>query len=96
MSGMDRPVDWRWLAPRSAASVSELTEHVGRELGALVREVAPERQRWSAGGGLHFSAAWRSTGSPVVVKLGADANQLYWTREVAAAAPDLVPALYAS
>jgi hypothetical protein len=73
-----------------------LTEHVGRELGALVREVAPERQQWSAGGGLHFSAAWRSTGAPVIVKLGADANQLYWTREVAAAAPDLVPALYAS
>jgi hypothetical protein len=33
---------------------------------------------------------------PVLVKLGVNANQLYWSRMVAKSAPDLMPLLYAS
>jgi hypothetical protein len=39
---------------------------------------------------------WRATGTPVVIKMGVDRNQLYWTRRMGATAPDLVPVLYAS
>jgi hypothetical protein len=53
-------------------------------------------QEWSLGGGLHFAGRWRATGTPVLVKLGLSANELYWTTHIAEAAPDLVPTLFAA
>ncbi len=73
-----------------------LAECVDRALGYLIRALNVEAQEWSASGGAHLSGLWRATETPVLIKLGVNRNQLYWTQQIAAAAPDLVPLLYAS
>ncbi|HZG69120.1 MAG TPA: hypothetical protein VEZ12_20470 [Herpetosiphonaceae bacterium] len=83
------------IAP-SSYGLAAVLESVEQTLDSVVHSIAVESQEWSAGGGLHLAGVWRATEMPVLIKLGVNPNQLYWTQQMAAAAPDLVPLLYAS
>jgi hypothetical protein len=39
---------------------------------------------------------WLADGTPIIAKIGINRNQLYWTEQIAAADPALVPTFYAS
>lgn len=80
----------------SSHTITLVVEHAELTLGPLVRAITVEQQDWSASGGMHLACIWRATETPVLIKLGVNANQLYWTQRMAAVAPDLVPVLYAS
>lgn len=80
-------------SPRALALVQEaLTAHFGTRLHLL----DDEEHSWSTSGALHLAAWWRATETPILVKLGVNHNQLYWMQQVATAAPDLLPQLFAS
>jgi hypothetical protein len=79
--------------PEARAALLRKAEHT---LGAMVRSMAIEEQIWSASGGVHLAGIWHATEAPVLVKLGVNPNQLYWTRQIEGAAPDLIPQLFAS
>lgn len=82
---------------RGLSEVKTLSvEHVERVLGAMIHSITVEEQIWSASGALHLSGVWRATQAPVLIKLGINRNQLYWTQQMADADPGLVPLLYTS
>jgi hypothetical protein len=89
-------VDEKGRIRRSPRALACLLGHVDELLGTMVTGIALDEQEWSASGGVHLSGTWQSMGTPVLIKLGANVNQLYWTRMVAKSAPDLMPLLYAS
>ncbi len=78
---------------KSNAALRDCVEH---ELGAQIASIVIAEQEWRASDGLHMTGTWRATEMPVLIKLGINMNQLYWTQQMAAIAPDLVPLLYAS
>ena len=93
---MESIIDEQGQIVRSSATLVALRDYIERDLGALVEAIACEEQVWRASGGTHMTGTWRATGTPVLIKLGIDMNQFYWTRQMVATAPDLVPTLYAS
>jgi len=93
---MEQLTDEQGQIERSPATLSMLHEYVERHLGSLVDGIAFEEQAWSASGGANTAGTWRATGTPVLIKLGINVNQLYWTQQMAVVAPDLIPVLYAS
>lgn len=93
---MEHIVDERGRIGRSPEALASLLGHVDELLSPMVAGIALDEQDWSAGGGVHLSGTWQATGMPVLVKLGVNVNQLYWTRMVTKSAPGLIPLLYAS
>ena len=93
---MKQIVDEQGQIVRSPATLPALCEYVERHLGPLVDAMTLEEQEWSASGGAHMTGTWRATETPVLIKLGVNMNQLYWTQQMAMTAPDLIPTLYAS
>jgi hypothetical protein len=66
-------------------------ERISSELS----EVRISPQNWSLGGGVHFVAAHKSDGAPVILKVGAYPNEVKWFNEIFIRAPKLCPRLYA-
>lgn len=93
---MERVVDNQGRVTRSPQALSLVQEALAAHLGAYLDLLGVEEQPWSTSGALHLAARWRATDTPVLVKLGVNHNQLYWTQQVATAAPDLLPQLFAS
>lgn len=88
--------DTRGQITDTPTTLALVTAQIQQALRHRVDEIACAVQQWSASGAVPFSGTWRATGTPVLIKVGVDRNQLYWTRQMAATAPDLVPVLYAS
>ncbi len=93
---MERIVDEQGQVVRSPATFSVLCQYIERYLGSLVDKITFDEQEWSASSGVHVVGTWRATQTPVLIKLGMNMNQFYWTQQMAVIAPDLVPTLYAS
>ncbi len=73
-----------------------LRRQVERALGGRVTSLAVCDQEWSNSGARHLSGVWRATGEAVLVKVGADGNEVYWTRQMAEVCPELIPRLFAA
>lgn len=93
---MEHIVDERGRMRGSPDAQAAVVEHVERALGALIHSITVEEQFWSASGALHLAGVWQATQMPVLIKLGVNRNQLYWTQQTAAADPGVVPLLYVS
>jgi hypothetical protein len=93
---VEQIVDQHGRMMRSPAALAALRAAVERDLGSMALAMSVQEQEWSASGGLHLVGTWRESDTPVLIKLGVNLNQLYWTRQIAATAPDLIPKLYAS
>ena len=76
-----------------AAVLNELKQ---RDDLAFAGDIACEIQEYSYNEAtLHFSAREKSTGRPLIIKVGADERELYWTAQLARIAPDILPELLA-
>jgi hypothetical protein len=62
---------------------------------SVAAAIEPDPQLWGSSA-LHFSARHTDTGAPALLKLNVPADQLWWTRQLARAYPDLIPLVYAS
>jgi len=96
MYHMPMMVDQHGRLVPSPGAIGKLAELLERMFGGEVDALMCAEQAWSASGAVHWAGIWRATGTPVLIKRGMNANQLYWTQQVAAAVPDVVPVLYAS
>jgi hypothetical protein len=81
---------------RTPEARQALLHQAKHTLGSAVHAMAIEEQIWSASGCLHLAGLWSATEMPVLIKLGVNPNQLYWTQQLGKAAPDLIPQLFAS
>jgi hypothetical protein len=79
----------------------QVIEHLHRlvlaepAITSVVSEVAPDPQPWGQSG-LHFSARRIGSGEPVLLKVNVPSDQLWWTRNLAHAYPDLLPRVFAA
>ena len=81
---------------RTPATFQALQIVVQRELEPFIDGLACEDEGWRASGGVSLTGVWRATAEPVLLKLGLDANQHYWTEQLATTTAALIPRLYAS
>ena len=93
---MEQIMDEQGQVSRSPETLAVLGKYVEQCLGPQVSEISLQEQEWSASGGVYMTGTWWATETPVLIKLGMNMNQLYWTQQMAVAAPDLIPALHAS
>lgn len=95
-TSVEQLVDEHGRIVRSAAAYAALRERVEQHLSPLVCALTIEEQAWSSSSGVHMAGIWCATQTPLIIKLGINKNQLYWTQQIAAIEPDLMPRLYAS
>jgi hypothetical protein len=78
------------------ARTPEVVEHLYQlvladpAIGRVAAEIAPDPQPWGQSG-LHFSTRLIGSGEPALLKLNVARDQLWWTRSLAHAYPDLIP-----
>ncbi len=77
---MEHVVDEQGRILNSPEAIATLAQHVEQALTPTINAITIEQQEWSASGSLHLAGTWRATGTPVLVKLGVNPNQLYWTQ----------------
>jgi hypothetical protein len=93
---MEQIIDEQGRIVRSPAALAALIAQVEQQLGSQVGGLAIEEQIWSSSGAVHMGGLWRASETPLLIKLGVNRNQLYWSEQIAATAPALLPHLYAS
>jgi hypothetical protein len=64
-------------------------------IGRVASEITPDPQPWGQSG-LHFSARLIGSGAPALLKINVARDQLWWTRSLAHAFPDLLPRVFAA
>src|SRR5262245_42249675 len=62
---------------------------------SVAAEVTPDPQSWGSSG-LHFSARLIGSGAPALLKINVAPDQLWWTRSLAHAYPELLPRVFAA
>lgn len=86
-----------WIS-RDPGVISYLTDLVQNtsSIKEDVEEIVPCEQSTGAGGGFHFSGIHSRFRTPVLIKIGVNANELYWMQMIHEHASDLSPVLHAS
>ena len=79
---MDQLGDAHGRIVHSPDTLYALRERVVQHLRPMAYTLTIEEQVWSTSGGIHMTGTWHATGTPVIVKLGINANQLYWTQQM--------------
>jgi hypothetical protein len=80
---------------------SDVVEHLHHlvieepAITSVASEIEPDPQPWGQSG-LHFSARLIGSGEPALLKLNVGRDQLWWTRSLAQAYPELLPGVFAT
>src|SRR5690349_21646097 len=82
---------------RTSAVVEHLYRLVLAEpaIASVASQIVPDPQLWGSSG-LHFAVRLAGSSEPALLKVNVAADQLWWARQLAQSAPELLPRVFAS